>query len=125
MPEEARAKYLVQAFEIARKNKRVKQMLQYLVVEPGPGYEFFDTSLIAKDGTKTATFDALRGWAQNALTKKQIKKQGPLDPTLGPPAAAPGGGGGSGGGSGGGGGTAPPEQPVYCTFPGIGPVICS
>jgi hypothetical protein len=125
--EETRAKYLVQAFEIARKNKRVKQMLQYLVVEPGPGYEFFDTSLVTKDGAKTPTYDALRTWAQNALAKKQIKKQGKLDPTLGPPAPAPGSGGGGGGSGGGGsgGGTTPPEQPVYCTFPGIGPIICS
>ena len=117
-PEATRAKYLVQAFKIAQKNKRVKQMLNYLLIEPSTSL-FFDTSLILKDGTRTPSFSALASWASTAASKKQIKSPGAVDPAAtsgsgtgtgsgdgggnnGGGTGAPGSGGGSGGGGGGG-----------------------
>ena len=71
-PRSKRGKYLVQGFKIARKNTRVKQMLQYLIIEPGVGYKFFDTSLITEDGAQDADLRGAPAWAQNALKKGQI-----------------------------------------------------
>ncbi len=77
-PESARARYLVQAFKIAQKNPRVKQMLQYLLVQyPNAGTTEaafnFDTSIVKLDGTQMETYKALSEWATAAAAKRQIK----------------------------------------------------
>ena len=77
-PEATRGKYLVQGFKIAQKNPRVKQMLQFLLVQypgaGGTGASFdFDTSLVRLDGTPLGAFNALANWASGAAKKKQIK----------------------------------------------------
>ena len=66
LSEKKRAKYLVMAFDIAQRNKRVKQMLQYLLVEPNDIHAFFDTSIIGRDGKMSRTFRKLRSWATKA-----------------------------------------------------------
>ena len=76
--EKTRAKYLVRAFQIAQRNKRVKQMLQFLLVSyPGSGTSgasfAFDTSIVKGDGTKTRSYTALAKWATRAAEKKLIK----------------------------------------------------
>jgi hypothetical protein len=72
MPESRRAKYIPQAFEIAFKNKRVKQMLHFLLAKPTKKYLFFDTSIVSQTGAKTATFTALAKWASDKAGKGQI-----------------------------------------------------
>jgi hypothetical protein len=72
MPESKRAKYIPQAFEIAFKNKRVKQMLHFLLAKPTSKYLFFDTSIVSQGGSKTPTFKALAKWASDKASKGQI-----------------------------------------------------
>jgi hypothetical protein len=125
--ESARAKYLVQAFKLAQKNKRVKQMLQYLLVEPAR-HKFFDTSIVLQDGTRTPAYNALASWSQKAADKKLIKSPGRIDPTLSnggagagtPPAGNSGGGAGGNPGNGGGAPfTGTPAEPVCTLFPDL------
>jgi hypothetical protein len=71
-PESRRAKYVTKAFEMARKNPHVKQMLQYVLVKPPSFSDRFDTSIVSRKGKKTATFKSLARWAKNAAKKKQI-----------------------------------------------------
>src|SRR5262249_12094720 len=102
-PEATRAKYMVQAFTIAQKNKRVKQLLNYLLEEPSTSL-FFDTSLVLMDGTRTPTFNAISSWATKAAGKKLIKSPGAVDPAAtsgsGSSSGSPQGGGSNGGGTG-------------------------
>jgi hypothetical protein len=58
-----RARYLKVAFNIARKNRLVRQMLQYLLIEPGRSQRFFDTSIIKRNGFRTRSFRSLARWA--------------------------------------------------------------
>jgi hypothetical protein len=58
-----RAAYLKQGFDMARKNNRVKQMLQFLLVQPAKKYRFFDTALLRSGGKETRTFRTLRSWS--------------------------------------------------------------
>jgi hypothetical protein len=64
--------YLVQAFAIAQKNPRVRQMLQYLFVYPGKRYAFFDTSIATRKATPTVAFNKLAAWAKKAAKAGQI-----------------------------------------------------
>lgn len=121
VPERRRAKWIVQAFKIAQKNRRVRQMLNYLMVRPPQPYAFFDTSLLSQNNSPTRTFTALRSWASGAVKSRRVARSAVLaGGPNGPFAPRPQGtGGGSGGGSGGGGGgvvTPPPTclLPVLC-----------
>ena len=58
-----RATYLKQAYEMARKNGRVRQMLQFLLVQPAKSYRFFDTALLASKGKETRAFRTMKSWA--------------------------------------------------------------
>lgn len=76
--EKTRAKYYLKAFQIAQKNKRVKQMLQFLLVSyPGAGTATagfnFDTSIVKLDGRRTRSYFALAKWAKKAAKRKLIK----------------------------------------------------
>ena len=142
--ESKRAKYLVQGFQIAQRNPRVRQMLQYLMAQPARKYRFFDTSIVSTRGRVSKTFKALQKWAKGALRRGQIASS-PV------PYTPPGGGGGpgqtpgttsgsttetggtaptpTGGGTGdptGGGGTTqpPPPPPPECQVP-LPPVGCA
>jgi hypothetical protein len=72
IPESRRATYLPQAFEIARKNPRVKQMLQYQLVQPPPKNYFWQSYLLTTNGVPTTTFNTLRAWAAKAAARKAI-----------------------------------------------------
>jgi hypothetical protein len=65
-------KYLVQAFTIAQRNPRVRQMLQFLFVYPGSRYAFFDTSIATRKATPTLAFKKLAAWAKKAAKAGQI-----------------------------------------------------
>jgi hypothetical protein len=67
-----RGNYLVQAFKIAQKNSRVKQMLQFLIVQPTKKYAFFDTSLATRAGVAGKAFKTLAAWANKAARAGQI-----------------------------------------------------
>ena len=120
--ESKRARYLVQGFEIAQRNPRVRQMLQYLIAQPAKKYRFFDTSIVSNRGRTSKTFKALQRWAKRALAGGRIART----PVLGVPGGGGSGGGGSGGGGSGGGGsgggTTPP--PPDCSVP-LPPVGCA
>jgi hypothetical protein len=77
MPPPKRADYLRTAFEIAERNPRVKEMLQYILIAPPAGVRF-NTSLINVDGKPTLPFTALAGWAHNNA------KNGRVAPNPGP-----------------------------------------
>ena len=71
--ERKRARWTVKAFNIARKNPRVKTMLHYVLVRP-PGGTNFDLSLLDTDGSRTRTYNKLRGWSRKAARKGQIAR---------------------------------------------------
>jgi hypothetical protein len=93
--ESTRAAYLPQAFSIAQKNPRVKQMLHYGLVAPREGYagSAFDFGLLLTDGTPRATYGPLVQWARKAIAKKRIRAPGgpialpPAQPGADPPGA--------------------------------------
>jgi hypothetical protein len=72
-PEGRRAKYLVQAFTIAQKNRRVKSMLQFLLPSYPEGMFRFNTSIVGLDGSPTDSYTQLAKWASKAKKKKLIK----------------------------------------------------
>jgi hypothetical protein len=88
--DDTRGKYLTQAFDIAQKNPRVRQMLHYLLVKPSSKYLFFDTSIVARNGKESAAFTALASWTAAAASDGRIAKPGgsggkPPDPPPPPP----------------------------------------
>jgi hypothetical protein len=69
------AKYLVQAFRMAQRNPRVKEMLQYLIVKPSRTYAFFDTSIASHGGTAYPAFHKLAAWARSAVRSGAAAKE--------------------------------------------------
>src|SRR3954466_10630096 len=65
-------KYLVQGFQIAQRNKRVKQMLQFLLLKPGGNFKNFDTSIVYRNGKVTRSFNMLRSWTNKAAKTGRI-----------------------------------------------------
>jgi hypothetical protein len=64
--------YLVQGFKMAQRNKRVKQMLQYLLIKPGGHFRNFDTSIVSRSGKPSRAFNMLASWASKAAKAGQI-----------------------------------------------------
>jgi hypothetical protein len=67
-----RGAYLVKAFRIAQRNRRVRQMLQYLLVQPDRSHRFFDTSIVSQRGRESRSFRKLAAWASRAARGRQI-----------------------------------------------------
>ena len=97
-PESTRAKYLVQAFEIARKDPRVEVMLQFLLVEYPKGLFRFNTSIVKLNGKPMRTYAKLASWGRKAGARGQIASPGPVVQPVPP-------------GNGGGGQTPPGQTP--------------
>jgi Cellulase (glycosyl hydrolase family 5) len=77
-PPKQRASWLVRAFDIASRNPRVREMLQYILVSP-PGKVRFDTGILTPQGQPTPAYTALRDWAHKAASSDTIAKpDGPL-----------------------------------------------
>lgn len=77
LPESKRAKYEAQAFSIAQRNPRVRQMLHYQLVEPQPGpYAFWKTYLIRSDGVERFSFYSLASWADGAAASGRVATPG-------------------------------------------------
>jgi len=66
------AKYLVQAFRIARKNKHVKQLLQFLLVTPPKRWGFFQTQIMSSSFKPYAPYTALRKWTSSEAKRGGI-----------------------------------------------------
>jgi hypothetical protein len=62
LSERKRASYLKQGLRIARKNRRVKEVVQYLLVQPNNGSPF-TTGIISASGVATPSFAVLRAAA--------------------------------------------------------------
>jgi hypothetical protein len=78
VPPAQRANYLKQAFDIAQRNSRVKEMLQYILVSPPPGIRF-NTSLINLDGKPSLPFNALSTWVRDNVKNGRVRGvQAPL-----------------------------------------------
>lgn len=92
--EKTRAKYLRQAYDMALKNKRIKSMLQFLLLRPPRQYAFFDMSLVDSRGRGGSAFNALVDWANRNAGRINGNPKPP------PPGSQPGGGGSGGGGGG-------------------------
>jgi hypothetical protein len=74
LSESKRGKYLVQAFNLALKNKRVKQMLQFLLLKPPSKFLFFDTSLASRSGKPGGAYKKLAAWAKKEAKRGQIAR---------------------------------------------------
>jgi hypothetical protein len=66
------ARYLVEAFQMAQRNPRVRQMLQYLIVKPRGNYRHFDTSIADKQGRRSLAFKKLATWARQAVRAGRV-----------------------------------------------------
>jgi hypothetical protein len=75
IPERRRAHWTVKAWKIARRNPRVKSMLQYVFVTP-PGGTNFDLALLRSNGSSTRTYKKLKRWTHRAARRHQIKRPG-------------------------------------------------
>ena len=77
-PEKKRAKWLPRAFDVARRNARVKQMLHYGLVAPPPQQSgaAFDFGLLTTDGTQRPAYAPLAAWASKAMSRGWIAAPG-------------------------------------------------
>lgn len=66
------ARYLVEAFKMAQRNPRVREMLQYLVVKPRGNFRHWDTSIASRSGHTSLAFRKLAAWAKAALKTGKI-----------------------------------------------------
>ncbi len=74
-----RAGWLVQAFKIAQKNPRVRQLLQFQLVRPAlPSHSFWQAYLLGFKGEKTKTYNALLSWTRYAAKHHLIAQPGPF-----------------------------------------------
>jgi hypothetical protein len=79
VPEAKRKQWLIKAWQLAENAPRIKQMLQFVLVSPPPDSpsSYFDTGLISSNGVLRPSYDALRGWIQNAAATGGVIRPGP------------------------------------------------
>jgi hypothetical protein len=79
VPETRRAQRIVQAWELAQANRRVKQMLHFGLVSPPASSpsSYFDMGLIGQNGTRRTSYFALRNWIQQAVAAGKVASPGP------------------------------------------------
>ncbi|MEA2398233.1 MAG: hypothetical protein QOK25_1789 [Thermoleophilaceae bacterium] len=95
------SKYLPQAFGIAQRNPRVRELLQYGLVVPPPDQPgaFFQLGIVALNGTPRPPFNALAAWSRAAMRRHAIAQPGNAialppaqpspDPSHPPPSSGP------------------------------------
>ena len=76
IPDARRASYLKKGFDMARKHSRVRQMLQFLMVQPSKSYRFFDTALLGRKGSETRAYRTLKSWAYSHARGGRIARLG-------------------------------------------------
>src|SRR5262249_30693302 len=67
-----RANYLKEAFDIAQRNPRVKEMLQYILVAPPAGTRF-NTSLLDQSGKPSVPYEALSARARANVKSGRVE----------------------------------------------------
>jgi hypothetical protein len=72
LSEKKRASYLVKAYNMAQRNGRVKQILQFLLLQPSRKYHFFDMSLATRTGKTGTAYKKLSAWAKGAAKSGRI-----------------------------------------------------
>jgi hypothetical protein len=72
--ESKRGKYLVAAFKKAQKNRRVKQMLQFVLLKPPSKYLFFATYVASAKGTPMGAYKKLRAWTSREARAGRIAR---------------------------------------------------
>ena len=79
VPESKRKKWIVKAWQMAQDAPRVKQMLHFVFVSPPADSPsaFFDMGLISTTGVLRPSYEALRGWVQNAAASGGVIRPGP------------------------------------------------
>jgi hypothetical protein len=97
-----RAKYTVQAYDMALRNPRVHEMLYYLLVRPDPVHAFFDTSILGRRGQMSRPYRKLVSWAAKAAKAGRIAQPVPPAPPEPPPSPPP---------------EPPPPPPPACPIP--------
>ena len=82
IPEDKRARWLVQAWKIAQGTPRVKQMLHYglLSVPSNNPSAYFDMGLLFPGGQPRKSFNSLRNWIQDAVADGKVKAPGRCGP---------------------------------------------
>ena len=67
-----RGPYLRQAYAMAQRNRYVKQMLQFGLIEPPVNFPgaFFDLSIVRSNGSTTQAYDSIRSWAASASIER-------------------------------------------------------
>ncbi|MFL5827792.1 MAG: cellulase family glycosylhydrolase [Thermoleophilaceae bacterium] len=63
VPMQKRVAFVRKSFDIAQRTPGVRQLLQYLLVQPQHGVSW-DTSIVSPGGVASPTFNAIWGWAQ-------------------------------------------------------------
>jgi hypothetical protein len=66
------ARYLVEAFKMAQRNPRVRQLLQYLILKPRGNLRHFDTSIADRKGKPSIAYRKLASWTKAALAAGKI-----------------------------------------------------
>jgi hypothetical protein len=82
IPESRRSTYLQRAYTMALRNPRVRQMLQYVLVDAPDDYpgSFFNLSLVRLDGSLSPPFHALQGWVRRYGARGEVTLPGaPLE----------------------------------------------
>ena len=79
IPEDRRAKWLVQAWDKAQDTARIKQMIHYDFVSPplGSADGYFDMGLLQNNGQPRASYFALKNWIQQAVANGGVQRPGP------------------------------------------------
>jgi hypothetical protein len=76
-PTSKRANYLRDAFEIALRNPRVREMTQYGLAPPPRYSRHFDMSIVTRKGKPTTVFETLRDWADQQARAHTIALPAP------------------------------------------------
>ncbi len=79
------ARYLTKSFQIALEHPRVKQMLQYLLVQPPKGRDTFPSHLLGRKGQVSRPYKALQQWVKR--NRRRLAR--PLAAPAAPVPAAP------------------------------------
>jgi hypothetical protein len=69
LPSATRAAWLARSFDLALRNRRVRQMLQYLLVQPPRSRDTFPTQIMTRHGRPTASYTALAAWSKRNRTR--------------------------------------------------------
>jgi hypothetical protein len=77
LPQAKHARFLKKGFKIAQRNPRVKQMLQYLLVQPPSKTGFFATHIMSRSFKPYRAYTVLRRWA-----RRQARRGGVLENPL-------------------------------------------